>query len=93
MKTRVTEHYDTRFGIYCYRVWKWDLWDAPDLRAAYPDKYDWRPVIYLPDRERCVSIAKQLASPNMKQDVPMVDLGDFYQPRLVPLVAEFEEGC
>lgn len=92
MKTRVTEHFDSSLGIYCYRVWKWSLWDVADLRAAYPTTYDWRPVIYLPDRERCVKIAEQLSAPppSGAPHIRLVDVG-YSEPCLVPLIAEFGE--
>lgn len=92
MKTRVTEHFDTKFGIYCYWVWKWALWDPPDLRKMYPNAYGWRHVIYLPDKDRAVAIARQLSVPLVGHpDIPTVEVVELDGLKLVPLIAEFGE--
>jgi hypothetical protein len=72
MKTRVVRVFDLRNATYVYHVQKWALWDPPDLRAAYPDKFDWRYVRSYPDEATAVHTALQLS----QYDDEGVPIGD-----------------
>jgi hypothetical protein len=61
MKTRVIRIFDTRNAVDVYWVQKWALWDAPDLRAAFPDDYGWRYVRPYRDPQDARDIALRLA--------------------------------
>ena len=62
MKTRVLKTFDTRNAVDVYHVQKWDLWDEPDLREAYPNEYDWRYVKTVRTEEEAKDLAYRLAS-------------------------------
>jgi hypothetical protein len=61
MKTRVTEHWDGRFGHALYWVQGFTQWQAEDLRAAYPNEVDWRYLSCTTDREEAIRRAKAIS--------------------------------
>lgn len=61
MKTRVTEWYCPRWGVNTYGVEKWALWDDPELRGYYPDKFDWRHVTTVLEKATAIGIAERLS--------------------------------
>ena len=77
MKTRIVAKFNPASGGDVYMVQKWALWDDPnDLRAGYPNEYDWRTVVTVPGIQDAKDLAEALSHGGDLPDRVIAEFGE-----------------